>query len=290
MIKQVDYFLEGGSQGVLLIHGLTGTPTEMRFIAKGLQKQGFTVYAAQLAGHCGSVADLLATGWRDWSDSVAAAAEKLSARVDRMFVGGLSMGALLALNHAIEYPHDVAGLALYGVTFRHDGWSVPAIGRLSFLLPWVIPMGIGRHRVFIESYPYGLKDERMRKRVVEAMSGEDSSTAGLPGHPWPALAELFRLSRRVRARLGRVYAPTLVVHACQDDIASFRGNAEVVLQGVHAPTELLALEDSYHMVTLDGERQRVIDRSVGFFQSLARSPRPEAEDEGHFDLDTLAVE
>ena len=63
MIKKSDYWMPGGRSGVLLIHGLTGTPAEMRFVATGLHQQGFTVYGMQLAGHCGSVEDLLRTGW-----------------------------------------------------------------------------------------------------------------------------------------------------------------------------------------------------------------------------------
>ena len=58
MIQDSSYFLNGNRNGVLLIHGLTGTPNEMRIIAKGLNQAGFTVYAMQLAGHCGDEADL----------------------------------------------------------------------------------------------------------------------------------------------------------------------------------------------------------------------------------------
>ena len=65
--------LKGGPVGILLIHGLGGTPVEMRMTARGLNKAGFTVYCCQLAGHCGSEADLLATGWQDWFGSVEAA-------------------------------------------------------------------------------------------------------------------------------------------------------------------------------------------------------------------------
>ena len=70
MIKNSDYFMPGGRSGVLLIHGLTGTPAEMRFVANGMRDQGFTVYGMQLAGHCGDVRDLLRTTWHDWAESV----------------------------------------------------------------------------------------------------------------------------------------------------------------------------------------------------------------------------
>ena len=60
----------GGSQGFLLIHGLGGTPMEMRYVAQGLARAGYTVHVPQLAGHCGSASDLKATGWADWYASV----------------------------------------------------------------------------------------------------------------------------------------------------------------------------------------------------------------------------
>lgn len=267
MIKQVDYLLEGGRDGVLLIHGLTGTPAEMRFVAKGLQRQGYTVYAMQLAGHCGDADDLLATGWRDWMDSVEAAAERLRGRVDRLFVGGLSMGALLSLKLAAERPQQVAGVGVYGATFRYDGWSIPWSARLSFLLPLVKKLGLGRDRAFEEQPPYGLRDERLRAQVAAAMRSGDSTVAGLLGNPWHALADLYQLSAHVRRQLPKVTSPCLVAHASEDDVASVR-NAELVMRGVSAPTELLLLNDSYHMITIDKERRTLIERSARFFDAI----------------------
>ena len=63
--------------GVLLVHGMTGTPNEMRLLGRGLNKEGFTVYAVQLAGHCGTVDDLLATRWQDWLATVQGGADRL---------------------------------------------------------------------------------------------------------------------------------------------------------------------------------------------------------------------
>jgi carboxylesterase len=272
MIKPSEFFLRGGRSGVLLIHGLTGTPTEMRFVGNGLNKAGFTVLGMQLAGHCGDEADLLATGWRDWVASVSAAADRLREQVDHLFVAGLSMGAVLALKLAIDRPQDVDGLGLYGTTFFHDGWATPAIGRLAFLLPLLTSLGIGRGRVSAETEPYGIKDERIRNRVVGAMLSGDSQAAGLAGFPWPSLAEFQRLSLHVRNRIGRVRAPCLVAHSSDDDVASLR-NVRIVQRGVNAPVETLLLEDSYHMVTVDQERGKLIEQSVAFFRRIAeRAP------------------
>lgn len=275
MIKRSDYVLQGGPQGVLLIHGLTGTPAEMRFVAKGLYARGFTVHGMQLAGHCGDEADLLASGWRDWAASVEQAALALRPQVDQLFVAGLSMGAVLALHLAMERPGLVSGLGLYGTTFVYDGWTIPPVARLSFLLPWVCALGLGRGRSFMEAPPYGIKDERIRARIAGSMLAGDSAAGGLPGNPWPSLAEFYRLARRVRGRLGEVHVPCLAVHAQEDDVASLR-NVEILRRGLPTPLQTLILPESYHMVTVDQERERLIQASADFFMSRVPQPARQA--------------
>jgi carboxylesterase len=277
MTKPSEFHLRGGRSGVLLIHGLTGTPTEMRFVGNGLHRAGFTVLGMQLAGHCGDEADLLRTGWRDWYASVVDAADRLAAETDHLFVAGLSMGAILALELAIERPREVHGVGCYGTTFFHDGWATPAIGRLAFLLPLGLRLGIGRTRTSMESPPYGIKDERIRERIVAAMVSGDSEAAGLAGFPWPSLAEFQRLSVRVRRRIGRVRAPCIVVHSSDDDIASLR-NVRVIERGVRARVETVLLDDSYHMVTIDRERSVLIERSTTFFRRIAETRAAHLDD------------
>nr|WP_229722924.1 alpha/beta fold hydrolase [Xylophilus rhododendri] len=267
-----------GRTGVLLIHGLTGTPNEMRLLARGLNKAGFTVYAVQLAGHCGDMDDLLATRWQDWYASVEAGAERLSAQVDRLVVAGLSMGAVLSLALAEERPELVCGVAALSATFRYDGWSMPFYTRMGdVLLPIFRALGIGRHRVFMEQPPYGIKDEALRRQIVAQMHAGDSAAAGLPGNPWWSVVEMRGLARRVLSRLSTVRAPVLVVHAREDDIADV-ANARQIVDGVkHAPVELVLLDDSYHMVTVDRERRTVIRATVAFVQGLAEAARPQKD-------------
>jgi carboxylesterase len=254
--------------GVLLIHGLTGTPNEMRYVAKGLRREGFVVDCVQLAGHCGTEADLLKTGWRDWFASVEAAADKLREQVDHLFVAGLSMGSVMALKYAIEHPDKVSGLGLYGTTFFYDGWGIPLVGKLSFLLPIFDRLHIGRKQSFIETFPYGLKNERLRRSVSEKMLSGDSQAAGLAGNPWPSLAEFYRLSGDVQKNLHRVRTPALVMHAREDDVASLR-NAQLIERKISAPVETVVLTDSYHMITVDQEKETVVVRSADFFQRVA---------------------
>ena len=266
-MKSLDFAFAGGPVGMLLIHGLTGTPLEMRAVGKALHRKGFTVHGVQLAGHCGSVDDLLATGWRDWYGSVTRGLERLGREVDHVFVGGLSMGAVMALKCAIDFPQRVSGVAAYGTTFRYDGWAIPPIARLSFLLPLICRMGIGRRRSFMESFPYGIKDARIRDRIAGAMIAGDSGAAGLPGNPWPSLADFLQVANQVERDLHRVESPCLVLHAKEDDIASVR-NAQLIEERVRGDVELVLLHDSYHMITVDGERDRVADETHRFITRI----------------------
>ena len=276
MIQNVEFRLEGGRCGVLLIHGLTGTPTEMRLVGKGLNNAGFSVYGMQLAGHCGDVQDLLATSWKDWYASVEAAAEKYRHEVDHLFVAGLSMGALLALKLAADHPDWIRGVGVYGATFRYDGWAIPWYSRFSVLLPLMLKLGFWKNGITYETEPYGLRDERLRKQISQTMlhSG-DSTAAGLPGNPWPSLAEMRAMAKVVKRELPKVTAPCLVAHATEDDVASVE-NAYLVARSVSGPVEMLLLEDSYHMITIDRERRTLIHRTAEYFSKVASTCAPGA--------------
>ncbi|MGJ4860181.1 alpha/beta hydrolase [Labrys sp. La1] len=252
----------GGPTAVLLIHGLTGTPAELKLVAKGLARAGYSVYGVQLAGHCGSEADLMATGWKDWLASALEAFDRIRQNHDAVFVGGLSMGALLALLVASHRSDRVAGCLLYSPTMFYDGWSVP---RGSVLLHVAILLGLGRFFRFRENFPYGIKDDRLRARVQAAMESGRSEEAGLLYMPGRSLAQLLYLIRDLKPRLPALRMPALVLHAREDDVTSIR-NANYLAANLGGNVEKILLENSYHMITLDQERDLVVDHSVGFLK------------------------
>ncbi|WP_413988551.1 alpha/beta hydrolase [Labrys okinawensis] len=261
----------GGPAAVLMIHGLTGTPAELKFVSKGLARAGFSVYGVQLAGHCGSEADLLATGWQDWLDSVLAAFDRIRVRHETVFVGGLSMGALLALLVAAHRPQQVNGCILYSPTLFYDGWSIP---RVSVMIHLAILLGFGRFLRFRENYPYGVKDDRLRARILSAMESGRSEEAGLLHMPGRSLGQLLRLIRDLKRRLPGIRTPALVLHAREDDVTSIR-NASYIAANIGGPIEKILLEDSYHLITLDRERELVTDHTIAFLHRMERL-RPSA--------------
>lgn len=263
-----DIFYEGGSTGMLLIHGLGGTPIELKRIARAMHAAGHTAVCCTLAGHCGSESDLLATRWQHWYASVDAAFQRLAQRCDRIAVGGLSLGAVLALHLAAQRPKQVHGLALYAPTLWYDGWSIPWY---RFLLRLAVYTPVGARYRFMEREPYGIRDERIRAHLVAAMLGGDSSEAGLAGTPGPALRELWRLVAKVRPELPGITAPTLLVHARNDDVSSLR-NSTYIAGRLGGVVDLTVLDDSYHIVTLDRQRDIAIARTLDLLERVG-APR-----------------
>ena len=170
------FYEKHGEDAVLLIHGLTGTPAEMRAVAKRLTKQGFSVMCPQLAGHCGSIGALKRSKWQDWYRTVEQAFEALKLTHERVYVTGLSMGALMALKLAEEKGARVSGLGLLSTTFFYDGWNIPH-QRRKWLLPLILYSPLRYVVSWKENTPYGIKCERTRAMVQAALTQRDAKTA-----------------------------------------------------------------------------------------------------------------
>ena len=187
-LERLGPFFPGGRIGFLLVHGLAGTPAEMKILGKRLNRYGFTVLCPQLAGHCASEEELITTCWSDWSRSVEDAFDALSRHMDAVFVGGLSAGAVLSLRHAQRYPGRARGLALYSTTLRYDGWTIP---KLSFLLPLILKTPyFGKRYRFEEAFPYGIMDDKLRGRILAQMQSGDAAAAGFTATPGASLKQL----------------------------------------------------------------------------------------------------
>jgi carboxylesterase len=256
-----SFFYPGSpDKGVLLIHGLTGSPAEMKYLGKQLHKRGFTVYTPTLSGHCRDVDALLQTTWQDWYASVDAAYRQFREHVREVYAAGVCAGGTLALNLAAEHP-ELAGVTVYSLAFRYDGWNMPKLHKLTDALSLVAGFPLIRRIRFAEKYPFGLKDERLRSRV---QNGEVLVEGALDYFPMGALNQMYRLSEHVRHLLPQIKAPTLLLHAREDDMSDVR-NAEYVAKNIGGPYQLHLLEDSYHMIHVDQERRKVAELTAEFF-------------------------
>ena len=259
------YTFERGRTGALLLHGLGGTPVEMRFVALGLARAGITVSCPQLAGHSGGIEELKASTWQDWLASAQIELDRLRRHCDVVIVGGLSMGAVLALMLAAERKDDVDGVACYAPTLRLDGWGIPWYARLFDLVP---TKAIANWFDFAEREPYGVKDPRVRAIVAYAIESGDSSTAGMLSVPGGAMLELRYLAKAVRGRVAEIRQPTLLVHPREDDRANIE-NSFWLQRNLAGNVDMVVLDDSYHVVTVDRQRHIVAERTVALAEAVA---------------------
>lgn len=257
-------WLRGGPVGVLLFHGLASAPAELLFLARGLHRAGYTVRVPVIDGYSyGTPADPRRE--RGWGDAALAEFDALRSECREVAVGGLCIGAVLALRvAALRGPLVRAVLAL-STTLHYDGWATPWYRRLLPLAAWV--PGAGRIGVR-ETEPYGVKDERMRAWIRAQMS-TGMSDAGAAILRVDGLLAARRLMRDVSDRLPDIAAPALVLHAREDDAASTRSAFEVADRVRSAQVQLVLLSDSYHMISIDREKHLVLAQMKDF---LARQP------------------
>lgn len=278
-LGNTGFYDRAGEHAVLLIHGLTGTPAEMKPIAKRLVKQGFSVMCPALAGHCGSMSDLKKSKWQDWYGSIERSFEALKAAGHaQVYVAGLSMGALMALILAAEKGERVDGIGLLSTTFFYDGWNMPKLRR-QLLMPIALYSPLKYFLSWQEMPPYGIKCERTRAMVHAVLENRDalaSEKVGIFSTPGVTIHESVRLIRAARKILPQVHSPALIVHATEDDMASVKNAHFVAKRIASRKVETFFVDDTYHVLTLDKRRDDVARRLAEFFKHCAPALSPAA--------------
>lgn len=124
----------GATAAVLLVHGFSATPWEMRPLADALHQRGFACLAVRLPGHGTTPEDLATRHWDEWLSAVLRGYDLLIARFPRVYGAGLSTGALLLL--ALAGKRQPAGLVLLSPYLRLRHRLAPFAGWLRHLKPY----------------------------------------------------------------------------------------------------------------------------------------------------------
>ncbi len=257
--------MSGGEHAVLLIHGLTGSPFEMKYLARQLNRAGFTVKGPCLAGHGTTLEDLKKTRWQDWYVGVLDSCRELKRTHATVSVAGLCMGALLALKLSVDLAEDVNAIALISTTLFYDGWGLPWY---KFSLPLAYYTPVCHIYSFKEREPYGIKNEALRTRIVEGMRDSSIAHESVPG---VSMRELYRLINVMKKKvISKVTTPTLIVHSKEDDLATAK-NALFVQKHVRSDdVRVVLLDNCYHMIPIDNEREKAANEIIRFFREFSR--------------------
>jgi carboxylesterase len=240
----------GAGRAVLLLHGFTGSPFEMRPLGEALGEAGLAVSAPALPGHGADAARLRAVRWTDYTAAVERAFDALAGSGRPVGVVGLSMGGLLALHLALVRPAAVGALGLLATALWLPPWPMRGVRRIA-RSPWLGRLSLpklGRSDI---------ADREMRRRNPSRSI------------PLSALTQLVAGMDAVRPRLAEVRAPALIAHGALDHTIP-PACSEALVAELGGEVERFALPRSFHVVTLDVEREALFARLSGFL--FARLP------------------
>ena len=248
VMKDAEPFsFEGGDIGVLVVHGFTGSTQSMRYLGEGLHRRfGFSVVGPRLPGHGTSPDDMETTGYLDWMGGAEKALRELAERKSKVFVTGLSMGGTLTVNLAARCPDLVAGIAPIAAPV---GLMTDAIAGVLALnpAPKRIP-GIGSD----------IKAPGVKELAYEEV-------------PMNCLREVSVLISLTRDLMHKIVCPALVLHAREDHVVPAVNAMEIVRTISSDDIRLLWLNNSYHVATLDNDKDLIVDRVGRFFSETANT-------------------
>jgi carboxylesterase len=252
-----EFLFPGTGVSALLIHGLSGTPYEMRYLGERLAAGGgVRVCGVRLAGHAGAPEELGAATHAQWYESVVEGFEGLRRYGDPVVVIGLSVGAVLATRLAADQREAVAGVVMLSPAFFLPLWVRGPLRALRTLGPLA-------DRIYLRSKGSDIHDAAARSVHPSARL-----------MPLSAVLELLKLSAAVRPRLGRVTQATLVIHSRRDHTCPMRRNVDFLLGHLgSAQKRAVILEDSFHVITVDSEKERVASDVIDFV-NVFRAAQP----------------
>ena len=249
-------------RAVLLFHGMTGSPYEMKKMGKALFDADFDVFCYCLPGHGTSPINIKTVRWQDWYDDSVLHYKELTQKYDEVYLGGLCLGAVLAIAIAQEY-QNVRGIVSLSTTLFLDGWTIPWY---NFFMPIGVHTILRYYYSFPEREPYGLKNETLRRKIAAL---QKRNTEALDNYPMSCIYELLKFSKQTQKNIAKVTAPILLMHAKEDDLTSTR-SAKFVYRNISSKTKnYIKLENSYHLIVMDYERDYVFEKSIEFFNSLS---------------------
>jgi carboxylesterase len=237
-----------GPLGVLVLHGFTGNPTSVRPWADHLERDGFRVSVPRLPGHGTVWQEMNQTRWEDWYGEAESSFDDLSARCEQTFVCGLSMGGGLALLLAARQGDRVAGLSLVNPSVHSND-------------PRMLMLPVLRHAT----------------PSLGAIAGDIAMPDAVEGAyertPLHAAWSLTKLWREIRGDLPRVDQPMLIYRSRTDHVVG-PSSLKIIGERVRSTDlEIVHLERSYHVATLDYDADLIFRGTSEFFTRLATAAR-----------------
>jgi carboxylesterase len=232
-----------GRTGVLLMHGFGGSPCSLQEAAVRFAEAGYSVALPLLTGHGLNPEALERALWREWTADVETALAWLRERTDRIFLFGLSMGGALALWLA-ERHSSVAGVISVNTLIRHPReLAMHVLGRIG-IPRWVGAVG----------------------NDIKMTGSDEGSYDRLPSRATRQMALLLATARR---DLSLVRCPVLLFSSVTDHVVPPANQREIYARIASTEKELVELYDSYHVATMDNDKEIIFAKTLEFIAARA---------------------
>ena len=235
------FIFPGNDKGILLVHGFTGSPAEMKLLGEYLHTLGYTVLAPRLCGHGTHVRDMAPTTWPYWYGAVEDGYHLLKGLCKDISVIGLSMGGLLSLKLAVEQPITKA-LVLSTPVYLYDR-------RLPLL---------SLYRIFRSYAP------KKRKKFTDI---DPSYSVGYDYTPLASLESLLSFIKHVDKLLPLLKTPLFIAQSRAEHTVRPESAQHIFDRAGSSKKELFWLEKSGHIITLDTERKQLFEAIAQFLTS-----------------------
>ena len=232
------FFFTGNDTALLFIHGFTASPSEVYPTARLIHyNSGITVSSILLPGHGSHPRFLNRTTWQDWYKAVADEVGFLLNNYSKVYVAGLSLGGLLAMQLGLNYP-DIKGIIAINPPIK---LYAPVKNKLAYFTHWI--------------KPYHYKDEK--EQEVLRKQGRFAYEV----IPLKAFLSLQELRKKVLQNIDELNIPLLLIQALNDETVNPAGAKIVSSKANKGIVELIELEDSGHIATM-GKNERVISDMI----------------------------
>lgn len=234
------FYLQGSSIGVLLLHGFTSTPQSVAYVGRQIHAStGATVSVPLLAGHGVTPEALARTGYKEWLASAESALDRVRNACDRVVVAGLSLGGTIALNLSIRFPdHIDRVVSINGSTgiYRSD-----QVAGLFSADPGEFHQGIGSD----------IKHPTRRETCYDRI-------------PVATMRERFVLTCATGIMLPNLKQPIFVFQSREDHVVAPENGSRIVREVGSSNVTLHWLDHSYHVATLDNDRDEIVKKCSTF--------------------------
>jgi carboxylesterase len=263
------FFFEGDAVndvGVLLLHGFTGSPAEMRPLGEFLSQHGYAAKAPLLPKHGGMPHDLKGAHWEDWAGEATRALHELSRDYKHIFVAGLSMGGLLTL-HLAATQHDapIRGIIPMAAPAAINDARAKLVRFARFFMPYFYPLKganfddptfrAGLQQRAGNGSPIDFDDARVRKEITNSVK-----------IPLAAIHELMELNAQVMRELPQVKVPALLFQGKRDQVVA-PDSVEAIAAGIGSPHKRVVwLDNSGHVLPHEPDHARMFDEIARFLE------------------------